>query len=137
MPCSQICHLQCHQITELLNFTTTIEIPYQYLENPNWQTLTNPDQSVTNIFQYSNIFVTDIYLSFVSIFWYKYIRTFVRVKFDCTNVFGYSIVSVIECKNCLNIWIYSNIHTIFNANVYSDIRLCQIFYTNIFGYSFV
>ena len=26
---------------------------------------------------------------------------------------------------------------IFNMNIYSDIRSCQIFYTNIFGHSFV
>ena len=34
-------------------------------------------------------------------------------------------------------YIYSNIHTIFNTNIYLDIRLCQIFYTNIFGHLFV
>ena len=32
-------------------------------------------------------------------FRYEYIRSFVRVKFDCTNIFGYSFVSVLECKN--------------------------------------
>ena len=37
----------------------------------------------------------------------------------------------------MNTQIYSNIHTIFFTNIYSDIGLCQILYTNIFGYSFV
>ena len=93
---------------------------------------------------YSNIQIFDYichkYLfrhSFVSIFRYEYIRTIVRVKFECTNIFGYSFVSVLECKNFLNLRIYSNIHTIFNTNIYSDIRSCQICCTNIFGYSFV
>ena len=35
------------------------------------------------------------------------------------------------------IWIYWNIHTFFNNNIYSDIFSCQIFYMNIFGYLFV
>ena len=42
-----------------------------------------------------------------------------------------------ECKNLMNILIYSNIHTIFETNICSDIRPWQIFYTNIFGYLFV
>ena len=37
----------------------------------------------------------------------------------------------------MNTQIYSIIHTIFFTNIYSDIGLCQILYTNIFGYSFV
>ena len=37
----------------------------------------------------------------------------------------------------MNTQIYSIIHTIFFTNIYSDIDLCQILYTNIFGYSFV
>ena len=59
-----------------------------------------PDQSVTYIFEYSNILITNIYsdihlcqicytnifgYSFVSNFWYKYIRIFVCVKMF-TNV---------------------------------------------------
>ena len=108
-------------------------------------TAREPKQSVTNIFEYihifkySNIFVTNIYSDICSyqFFRYKYIRTLVDVKFDCTNIFGYSFVSVLECKYCSNIRIYSNIRTIFNTNIYSDIRFCQICYTNIIFYSFV
>ena len=37
----------------------------------------------------------------------------------------------------MNIRIYSNTRKIFKTNTYSAIRSCQIFYTNIFGYSFV
>ena len=57
-------------------------------------------QSVTNIFEYSNILVTNIYSNIRSyqFFFYKYIWTFVRVKFVCTNIFGHSLVSVLECK---------------------------------------
>ena len=58
------------------------------------------DQSVTNIFEYSNILVTNIYSDIHSyqFFFYEYIRTFVRVKFVCTNIFGHSLVSLLECK---------------------------------------
>ena len=51
-------------------------------------------------FEYSNILVTNIYSDIRSyqFFFYKYIRTFVRVKFVCTNIFGHSLVSVLECK---------------------------------------
>ena len=57
-------------------------------------------QSVTNIFKYSNILITNIYSDIRSyqFFFYEYIRTFVRVKFVCTNIFGHSLVSVLECK---------------------------------------
>merc|ERR1719362_2517091 len=41
-------------------------------------------QSVTNIFEYSNI----------RIYWSRiYIRTFVRANFSFTNIFGHSFVS--------------------------------------------
>ena len=52
------------------------------------------------IFEYSNILVTNIYSDIRSyqFFFYEYIRTFVRVKFVCTNIFGHSLVSVLECK---------------------------------------
>ena len=85
-------------------------------------------QSVANILEYSNI---GIFLSKI------FIRKFVRVKFVSTNIFGHSLVIVLECKTKTNIRIYSNIRTIFNTNTYSGIRLCQMFYTNIFGYLFV
>ena len=83
----------------------------------------------------------------ISIFRYEYILTFVHVKFDCTNIFGYSFVSVLECKICLNIWIFAQfsiqifIQTFvcvkLVTRIYSDIRLCKFFDANIFGYSFV
>ena len=59
-----------------------------------------PNQSVKNIFEYLNILVTNIYSDIRSyqFFFYEYIRTFVRLKFVCTNIFGYSLVSVLECK---------------------------------------
>ena len=47
-------------------------------------------QIVTNIFEYSNIFVTNIYSDIHPYnFFYEYIRspTFVCVKFVCTNIF--------------------------------------------------
>ena len=96
-------------------------------------------QSVTNIFEYSNI----------RIYWSRiYIRTFVFINFSFTNIFGHSLVSVLECKTLMNIRIYSNIRAIFNTNTCSDIRSCQIWIysdihschfvdTNIFGHSFV
>ena len=49
-----------------------------------WPRQPSPDQSVTNIFEYSNI----------RIYWSRiYIRTFVRIKFSFTNIFGHSFVS--------------------------------------------
>ena len=52
------------------------------------------------IFEYSNILVTNKYSDIRSyqFFFYEYIRTFVRVKFVCTNIFGHSLVSVLEGK---------------------------------------
>ena len=45
---------------------------------------THTHQSVTNIFEYSNI----------RIYWSRiYIRTFVRINFSFTNIFGHSFVS--------------------------------------------
>ena len=64
-------------------------------------------QSVTNIFEYSNIFDPNIYSG---------IRSY---HFSDTNIFGYSFVSTF--------WI----------RIYSDIRSWQDFDSNIFGYSFV
>ena len=121
-----------------------------------WESqLTDLDKSRSECDEYIPIFkyICHRYLfrhSFVSIFWYKYIRTFVRVKFDCTNIFGYSFMSVLECNNCsifeyirifvqfsiqIFFWtfvrvkfvirIYSDIRAIFNTYTYSDIRSCQ------------
>ena len=66
---------------------------------------------------------------------YEYIRTFVRFMFDCTNIFGYSLVSVLECKNCLNIrlsvqfliqiFIWTFVLVKFVLRIHSDIRFCQ------------
>ena len=76
------------------------------------------------IFKFLNILGTNIYSVCIN-FLYEYIRTFVCVKFVCTNIFRHSLVSVLECKTLTNIWIYSNIRAIFNTNTYSDIRSCQ------------
>ena len=64
-------------------------------------------QSVTNIFEYLNIFDPNIYSD---------IRSY---HFFDTNIFGYSFVSK------------------FLIRIYSDIRSCHFLDTNIFGYSFV
>ena len=54
------------------------------------------------IFRHSfvSIFLLRIYSDIRScqICLYEYIQTFVRVKFVCTNIFGHSLVSVLECK---------------------------------------
>ena len=86
------------------------------------------------IFKYSNISVTNIYSD---------IRSYQLFDIDIigyswvSNIFGLLFVSVQECLHCLNVRIYSNIHTILITNIYSDIRSCQICYTNIFGHLFV
>ena len=64
-------------------------------------------QSVTNIFEYSNVFDPNIYSGICS------------YHFLDMNIFGYSFVSTF--------WI----------RIYSDIRLWQDFDSNIFEYSFV
>ena len=93
----------------------TLKIQYQYIDSTDVYSLNcifpNPapevkcqkgslEQSVANIFEYSNILVTNIYSDIRSyqFFFYEYIQTFVRVKFVCTNIFGHSLVSVLECK---------------------------------------
>ena len=64
-------------------------------------------QSVTNIFEYSNIFDPNVYSG---------IRSY---HISDTNIFGYPFMSTF--------WI----------RIYSDIRSWQDFDSNIFGYSFV
>merc|ERR1712175_13432 len=64
-------------------------------------------QSVTNIFEYSNIFDPNIYSD---------IRSYRNFN---TNIFGYSFVSKMFIR------------------IYSDIRSYHFLDTNIFGYSFV
>ena len=76
----------------------------------------------------------------IRMYWSQiYIRTFVRINFSFTNIFGHSfvsnlfvqiysrhsLVSVLECKTLMNIRIYSNIRAIFNTNTCSDSRSCQ------------
>ena len=79
---------------------------------------------IENLAELSNILVTNIYsdIRFYQFFFYIYIWTLVRIKFVCLNIFGYSFVSVLECKNQMNIRIYLNVHTIFTTNTYSAIR---------------
>ena len=94
-------------------------------------------QSVTNIFEYSNIFYTNIYSDIRSIFLiciYSDIRSY---QFLDTNIFGYSFVSKSYSVRVWRIFEYLNIRIIFNTNIHSyHIRIVS-FYTNIFGYSFV
>merc|ERR1712147_189172 len=81
-------------------------------QNPGKRLFKTECDEYIRIFEYSNILVTNIYSDIHSyqFFFYEYIRTFVRVKFVCTNIFGHSLVSVLECKTKTNIRIYSNIH---------------------------
>ena len=69
------------------------------------------------IFEYSNILGTNIYSDIHSgqFCLYEYIRTFVRVKFVCTNIFRHSFMSVLESENRPNIRIYSDIHLCRNS----------------------
>ena len=103
---------------------------------------------------YSNIriYLSQIFIrTFVCInFFNTNIRTFDRAKFDCTNIFGYSFMSVLECNNC-SIFEYIRIFVQFSRRIfirafvcvkifnriYSDIHSCKFFDSNIFGYSFV
>ena len=76
---------------------------YKVINFPTYFSSLKPYQSVTNIFEYSNIWIywSQIYIrTFICInfFFCEYIRTFVRVKFVCTNMFGHLLVSVLECK---------------------------------------
>ena len=90
--------------------------------------------------------VTNIYsdLRSFQFFFYKYIWTFIRVKFVWTNLFGHSSLSVLECKNWKNIWIYLQfslqifiqtfVRVNFSIRIFSDIHLCSFFmsiYSNI------
>ena len=56
------------------------------------------------IFKYLNIPVT-----YIKTFLYECIRTFIHVKFVCTNIFRHSFVSVLGCENNLKI------HTFFSS----------------------
>ena len=111
-------HIQIHHermvyITDVTNVVTehlksktlknTCRNMYLKMGKINWNIIALhviTKQSVTNIFEYSNILVTNIYSDIRSyqFFFYEYIRTFVRVKFVCTNIFGHSLVSVLEWK---------------------------------------
>ena len=58
------------------------------------------------IFGYSNIFEyfpprIFVRIIFVSFFWYEYIRTFVRIVFFNTNIFGYSFVSKFHIRHTM------------------------------------
>ena len=93
-----------------------------------------PKQSVTNIFEYSNILGTNIYSDIHSgqFCLYEYIRTFVRVKFVCTNIFRHSFMSVLESENRPNIRIFVQfsirifirtfVRVKFVIRIYSDIQ---------------
>ena len=92
------------------------------------KTSTSECDEYIRIFEYSNILGTNIYSDIRSgqFCLYEYIRTFVRVKFVFTNIFGHSFMSVLERENRPNIQIYSNIRTIFNTNIYNLIRFESI-----------
>ena len=55
-------------------------------------------------------------------FFYEYIRTFIRVKFVCRNIFGYSFVSVLECRNHIQIFVCVEIFT--NVTLWSGLHTC-------------
>ena len=105
--CLDRLYIMIHLIDEILNSYNLLWPSRQYF------TIGGPrleEQSVTNIFEYSNILVTNIYSDIRSyqFFFYESIWTFVRVKFVCTNIFGHSLVSVLECKTKTNIQICWN-----------------------------
>ena len=77
-------------------------------------------------------------------FFYEYIRTFIRVKFVCRNIFGYSFVSVLECRNHIQIFvcveIFTNVTLCFNGykcfNTHSnDFTQFQTFHTDSNGFT--
>ena len=63
---------------------------------------TNECPNIYSWSTYSNIWIFEyIGHEFRSyqFFLFEYIRTLIRIKFVCTNIFGHSFVSVLECKN--------------------------------------
>ena len=92
------------------------------------------------IFEYSNILGTNIYSDIHSgqFCLYEYIRTFVRVKFVCTNIFRHSFMSVLESENRPNIRIFVQfsiqifirtfVRVKFVIQIYSDKHLCENFH---------
>ena len=81
-------------------------------------------QSVTNIFEYSNILVTNIHsdIRWYQFFFYEYIRTFVGVKFVCSNIFGHSFMSVFEYSyNSQYAYLFG--HSFVSSFVYKYIRI--------------
>ena len=97
-----------------------------------------PKQSVTNIFEYLNVFVTNIYSDILS-YWF-FIRIYSVICSYCfleMNIFGYSFVSKSYCGRVWQIFEYSSIGVILDTNIQSyNIRIV-LFHTNIFVYSFV
>ena len=108
--------------------------------------LTHTHQSVTNIFEYSNI----------RIYWSRiYIRTFVRINFSFTNIFGHSFVShlFVRIYSDIRSWLWKSVKTSrifkysYKFSVWFFIGSCQICEnldirsykfcdTNIIGYLF-
>ena len=114
-------------------------------------------QSVTNIFEYTNIW---IYLS------QMFIRSFVHINFYYTNIFGHSFMSNLfiriysdigtwVCKNVKNIGIFECIQIFIRFymqffslqkflfvkflmyQIYSNIHSCKFSHAKIFGHLFV
>ena len=88
--------------------------------------------------------------SFISIFWYEYIRIFVRIIFLIRiylDIRSYQNYTLLECDEYLKIRIFVSflirmfIRITFVSflfiRIYSDIRSYRFLDTNIFGYSFV
>ena len=129
MNCEKRAHAQrdddknCKKKTFFSNLNKSLTIEGSYSK----EKLGQQCESVTNIFEYLNILVTNIFSDIRSyhLLFNEFIRTFVRVKFVCTNIFGHSLVSVLERKTKTNMRIYSTICANFNTNTYSDIRSCQ------------
>ena len=112
-------------LTFLLNKYLLRRISSQFKEGPSlqnshvmiWLVLGSPNQSVTDIFEYSNI---RIYLS------QMYIRTFVHIDF---LIQIYSDIPWYRYPDT-NIFVYS----FYFIQIYSDFRSYRVTDTNIFGY---
>ena len=69
----------------------------------------------------------------IRIYWSQiYIRTFVCINFSFTNIFGHSLVSVLECKTKTNIRIFVQFSIRILIRTFVRVKKISM---NIFGYS--